>query len=318
MSDNGDDDDDDDDEGIYFIWLLETLGWSHIKNGRMSESMRFFRRLSKAARTRKGELEEAIGSEAMGIVLFYQNDYTKAAEFFAEARDIYARSGAHGKAAHAIQKIGYVHRDRREYLEAEKSCNEAKSLLIGIGDRQGAGLMDCEAAIVLCMKGDYDGAEAILNNAQQTFSRLGSKVGTAHVQLGLGHVHRGRSDFGKAKDLYIKSQAALIRMKHGFCAAYATRGLGHVYRLQGDLDKAEAMYKQVRAIAGEYADAEAWLGLAAIRERQGRNDEAEHFLSEASASFYKRGWQEDLPDYDSELISLYKRIKSAAESDDGA
>ncbi|KAG8921922.1 hypothetical protein FRC00_008041 [Tulasnella sp. 408] len=242
--------------------------------------------------------------EAKGIISFYENDYSQAVELLAEARNAFGRAGADRRVVGAVQKRGYVHRDRRRYSEAKKSFSEARNLWNGIGYKERAVFVDCQAAIVLCMEGAYEAAEVALIDAQHAFTRT-------------GHVHRGRNNLSKAEDFYIQSHQVLSRSGDGLSAIAATKGLGHVYRLQRNPYKAEKKYEEVLTFMGQYPDPEALLGLAATRQSEGRNDEVERLLSEASVVFQKRGWEEDFPDYDHELISMYKRIKPAAERDDG-
>ncbi|KAG8959296.1 hypothetical protein FRC00_001721 [Tulasnella sp. 408] len=254
--------------------------------------------------------------EANGIVSFYEDDYGHAVELLEDARNAFARAGARRREAGTAQKMAYMHRDRRQYLEAKRFFSEVGRIWIEIGYEERAVFVDCQAAIVLCMEGAYYDAEAEIIKAQHAFSQLNSRVGIAHAQLGLGHVHRGRSNLSKAEDFYLQSHQVLSRSGDGLSAIAATKGLGHVYRLQGNPDKAEKKYEEVLKFMGQYPDSEVLLGLAATRQSEGRHDEVERLLSEASAVFQKRGWEEDFPDYDHELLSLYRRIKSAAERDD--
>lgn len=279
----------------------------HAKNGRLSEAMHCGRRQLAAARLTKNKSDTGPALFVIGYISSLQGNLTEAIKSLTESGDFH-------QAAHAMQHLGTIHSRRSEYDRAEAYCIEAKNLLVRIGEKGCARLVECNVAGISALKGCYDDAEALYHSAQESF--CGNQHEHGHIQLGLGDVHRGRGHYCKAEESYILSQLVLTRSGCLKGAAEAALGLGHVYRLQNDYIKAEAAYTEVGALFGEADEyrAEWLLGLAAIRGSQERNDEAERLLAEASPIFLKLGWKESLQGVDEGLNSLYWRIRSVAES----
>ncbi|KAG8972919.1 hypothetical protein FRC05_009473 [Tulasnella sp. 425] len=300
-------------EEAYSARLLRTISMFHAKNGRLSEAMHCGRRQLAAARLTKNKSDTGPALFVIGYISSLQGNLTEAIKSLTEAVETLTDSGDFHQAAHAMQHLGTIHSRRSDYDRAEAYCIEAKKLLVQIGEKGCARLVECNVAGISALKGCYDDAEALYHSAQESF--CGNQHEHGHIQLGLGDVHRGRGHYCKAEESYILSQLVLTRSGCLKGAAEAALGLGHVYRLQSDYIKAEAAYTEVGVLFGEADEyrAEGLLGLAAIRGSQERNDEAERLLTEASPILWRLGLKESLPGVDEELNSLYRRIRSVAQ-----
>ncbi|KIO23332.1 hypothetical protein M407DRAFT_27180 [Tulasnella calospora MUT 4182] len=181
----------------------------------------------------------------LGFMHYQQDDYINASNFFIEALDLYTQMGDSAGRADALYRLADLHYFRDEYSEALTLYSEVLDIRIKISDRKGR----------------------------------------ARALRGLAGVHRDQEEYSTAATFYSEASQICTDIGDRQGRAYALDGLADVYRLQDEYSKAVPLYSEVAEICADIGEsdgrADALWSLADVHRVRNEYTEAVTLLSEA-------------------------------------
>ncbi|KIO24151.1 hypothetical protein M407DRAFT_26426 [Tulasnella calospora MUT 4182] len=192
-----------------------------------------------------------------------------------------------------LMKLGKMHKQQDDYINASKFFTEALGIYMGTGDGAGVASALCGLAATYRLQNKYSKAFKLYSQALKIRTEIGDRKGRAKALWGLAEVHRLQNKRSKAISCY--SEALKIRTDLGDKEGRAEVlfGLAEVHRLQNECSQAVAFYSealQIRRDTGNRKErAKALLGLAYVHRIQKEDSKAVTFFSEALQIFTEIG-----------------------------
>ncbi|KAG8920911.1 hypothetical protein FRC01_000538, partial [Tulasnella sp. 417] len=192
------------------------------------------------------QIEDKLGFanavNGLGEVCHLRGEYYNAETAFIIARDIYAEIGGDLGLSNAVKALGDVYRLRGKYSKASESYLTARNIYARIGNQ--AGLANSAEALgdLYQSRGDYPKAEKFYLAAWDVYARIGDQGGLANAVNALGDVYRLQGEYSKARASYLSARNIYTRVENRIGVANAVKPLGDVYGLRGEYNKAEESY----------------------------------------------------------------------------
>ncbi len=177
----------------------------------------------------------------------------------------------------ALNRMGHVHRIRRNLTEAEECYQRLLGLTIGEPTWQAVAYADL--GLIFKARGELDQAEKMHKKALAINEKLGRLEGMTTDYNNLGVVLQTRGDLDQAEVMHKKSLELneILARQRGM--ANSCNNLGIIYMTRGDLNRSEAMHRRSLEINEKLgrlegiADAAGNLGI--IHDMRQEFDEAE-------------------------------------------
>jgi predicted ATPase/DNA-binding CsgD family transcriptional regulator len=230
---------------------------------------------------------------ALGHLEF--DNLKRSESFYAEARELFQRTGDQRGEAEAWGGLGMVFEQRGEYDRASDAHRSALDIWTTLGNERGVALASYQLGYAAIRAGAYDVALRYLDAARQTWETQGELDGVPYVIMEMGRANRLRGKFNEAGPLLnlckdgfrragitdvegiVETEIGLLLLAEGRTAA-ALAMLQSALRRFLELDVAHAYlfeaFEGIAVIASSYGDHCASLRLVLFvlyqRNRSGR------------------------------------------------
>jgi len=188
--------------------------------------------------------------------------------------------------ARALERLGYVARQRSDLSTAGARFEQARQIFVDLGDVAGQARVLRGLGWVAVLAGRLSEAESCVEAARQRFESLNDERGVAGCERTLGDVARNRGDFELAARWFRRAGDRFERLGNIAGVSECVHGVAEVQRYQGALREAAEGYRrsiELERIFGTRAPTIPLLnlGLVAIaRERWAEaRDSLEHVVS---------------------------------------
>jgi len=187
----------------------------------------------------------------IGIVYFYQGDYTKAITYCFESLKIAKEIGEKKVMANDYRDIGNCYWRLGDYSDALTNQLASQKINEEIGDKNGIAENYKDIGLIYYEQGNFDEALENENNALKINNELKDTNAIAMVYTNFGIIYEGQRNYPKALKSHLASLNISEKLgdKNGIISNYTN--IGTVYYEQGDYSNALKNYFEALKIAEE-------------------------------------------------------------------
>jgi tetratricopeptide (TPR) repeat protein len=160
------------------------------------------------------------------------------------ALDVARRQGWRDLEARALERLGYVARQRSDLGAAQAWFEQALELFVELADVSGQARVLRGLGWVAVLAGRLDEAFAFAESARQHFEDLGDERGIAGCERTLGDVARNRGDFEQAARWFRRAGDRFEALGNIAGVSECVHGVAEVQRYQGALGEAAEGYRR--------------------------------------------------------------------------
>jgi len=187
----------------------------------------------------------------IGYVRYKYNDYHSAETYFANAFNVFARTGNHSGMFEAGNARGLNFR-RLGYFDKADSCyRECLSMAISLHDSLMVADVKVNLGILLCEKGELEEGIRMFEDALAHYERINNKKSISLALLNIGVVMKMVEEYDKALAYISKSASIeeLLQQKSQLVVRYYN--LADLYLDMGELDHAFEYCRKIQSVANE-------------------------------------------------------------------
>ena len=214
----------------------------------------------------------------------WQGEFVEQEAFVRRALTLGQELGRPDFEAQATLKLVETELQQMRYDEASSLAQRALELAEESGGIVSRAQALAEAGHVKTHRGDLDGAEQLLEQARSLFSEAGASLQVGRTLMRLAEVATGRGETTRAEKLLRESIRVLKPIEDRGTLCESQRALADALAAQGKLEAAEGVALEALQTVGPHdvsSQATTRLSLAAIREAQGRDEEAEALMRDS-------------------------------------
>lgn len=266
--------------------------------GRFAEAVAHYRRAEAAARNKGSLSELAQSCNSLGNAARDMGDYDASLGYFDEALEIWSKTGAAESMAGLHNNLANIALSRGDAATAEHHYTLALDAFSKIGHTVGTALARTNLAVLAIERADFREAVDLAGEARSSLLGTGDRIllGLTTVILGEAQVSVGEAAGAAGHFSWVLRE--YDETSHPLAVAGALRGLGRVADLANDcdeavrsLDLALALYNK---LAREQEAARTQIHLARALAASSRRDEATRMAQAACERFRKIGAERDL------------------------
>lgn len=257
----------------------------------------------------------------LGFEGWWLGDIESAIERWREAEQIAVRIGNRGAQVEALLRQSSALAAIGRVREAEATLGRAEAAAEQTSRLTRARVWRVLSIPMYWANWDPTRAEQLAREALAIFAEVGSPSDEEAALEVLAHIRRNQDDLPEAIELHERQLALLQEVGHRGRIPEAARQLSEAYVEAGDLGRAERLALLAREVvaADDMATvASSMLALGRVRDRQGRDGEAESLLTEALATAQRTQFRGAAVQYHAALAEFFLRRGRAAEGEEEA
>ena len=220
-------------------------------------------------------------------IAHYRRDFAHEETIHLRLKDHFARRGDDRSHVVALQQLGSIALERRQFDEAERWYRQSLAITERLGDAHGQAITLHQLGIIAEARRQFDEAEGYYRQSLAITERLGNAHGQAQTLHQLGSIALERRQFDEAEGYYRQSLAIEERLGDALGQAISLHHLGIIAQQRQQFDEAERWYRQSLAIAGrlgnEHGQAGTLYQLGRIAQQRQQSDEAERWYRQSLA-----------------------------------
>jgi len=168
-----------------------------------------------------------------------------------EARQIYEGAGDRSGLAQTLHDMAEVPINQGDFAAAEKLYSQALSIARAIGNQKGQAKELLDLGVISVKKGDFTAARRFYDESFRDYQEAGDKYGMASVMGDTGILLRAQGKLQDALNHFQQTFELSNEVGHRGSAAQALSAIGDVLLEEGDLPGASKMYQEASAIEHE-------------------------------------------------------------------
>jgi DNA-binding SARP family transcriptional activator/tetratricopeptide (TPR) repeat protein len=236
-------------------WKLALAGSAFFEEHSHWDDWRHTHELALQAARRAGDRHaEAVVLRRLGDLHLDQSDWIQAQASFGACLPIFGELGDRHGEALALCGLGDTHREQGRLDEARACFGACLPVLREVGDRRGQAEALRSLAIISRQQGRLDDALSRLEECLRVSKGLGDPRWEAIARRSLGMVYRDLGRKDEARACFERSLAALRELDDRLWQAYTLNSLGQVLRELGTLEPAHAALAESVTIFQELHD----------------------------------------------------------------
>jgi tetratricopeptide (TPR) repeat protein len=213
----------------------------------------------------------------LGLVLGGVGDYVSAQAQFARGLRLFQELGDRQSSAWALERLGWVARERGDGATARARLEESLALLRELGDQSGICNATQTLAEAMIMQGDLVAAKALLEENLRLAHQFEDSNCIGWSLNHLGHIAHLERKYMEAIRLHEASLEPFHQLRSRIGHIWAHQSLGETYLARGDAPPAASHFVEALVTARDLGDpvAKAWClaglaGAAALDEEPER------------------------------------------------
>ncbi|MEG4286804.1 tetratricopeptide repeat protein [Microcoleus sp. A006_D1] len=186
-----------------------------------------------------------------------QNDisrFREALQFWEQALTIYLEIGDRQGESHAIGNLGIAYQSLGDYNRAIDFYEQSLEIKQKIGDHKGEGGSLCNLGKVYKSLGQYHNAIKFYHKSLQILREIGYREWEANSLGGLGNAYYGLGDYNRAIDFHEQSLVISRGIGNRQGEAASLGNLGNAYESLGQYNRAIEFYEQSLVIERQIGD----------------------------------------------------------------
>lgn len=262
--------------------ILNNLGLTYYKNGRLDQAETTLLEASEAYRATSDRINEASALHNLGSVAWTRGRLPEAQRYFESALALYRDLGLGYAEAETLNSLGLVQEAEGRWDEAADTYRRALALRQQAGDEYGQAQILANLGNVLTLSGNYAQAQVCFDSGRLIAQGLREAQLEGHLLTGLGELRLAQGRFEEATQAL---QQALGRKQAGG----ETRSLKHTWLSLGALyhqlrrpTEAEAAYElalsAARAQGDQRVETHTLINLAKLAMAQSQLDRAADYI----------------------------------------
>jgi serine phosphatase RsbU (regulator of sigma subunit)/Tfp pilus assembly protein PilF len=254
----------------------------------------------------------------MGVVFYYQGDYSRTLDYYFKALKIDEELKNNKEIGKRLSNIGLVFYKQGNYRKALDNYFKSMKIAEELDNKPSLAHVLSNIGIVYRNQGDFTKALNYYFKALKIGKELGDINLTANLLGNIGNVYKDQKDYPKALDNYFEVLKTTEGLGDINLIATALGNIGIVYASQRDYTKATDYFFKALKIAEELGNKDGIAlnlsNIGKVYTSIGKFKEAEQYLKRANALYDSIGAMNDLWQMEIYISQLYDTIGRGKEA----
>ena len=224
----------------------------------------------------------------MGEICFHLGYYTKALQYYLDAKKLFEKSKRNDLLAETSVKLGTLYYYNKEMSSSRRSYDQALKIYNTLNDRRGTAVTFGKLGHLMEKKQLYDSAFIYQKRALDAYTSINNKEGIAGIYENIGSIHEDLAQYEQAMSYFRSALAIYQTSKQIVQSIEVVNNIGDIYRKTGNLKKAlqqsEMALKLARQHNEIYQVSSAYRDISKAYNLMGKNDSA-FYYSETARSY---------------------------------
>lgn len=227
----------------------------------------------------------------MGEICFHLGYYTKALQYYLDAKRLFEKVKRNDLLGDTFVKLGTLYYYNKDTDKSRSSYDQALKVYQALKDQQGIGITMGKLGHLMEKKQLYDSAFIYQKRALDAYTAIDDKEGIAGIYEHMGSIHEDLAQYNDAMS-YFQSALAIYKASNAVIQSVeVVNNIGDVYRKTGNLKKAMRQSLSALRLAQEtdevYQVSSAYRDISKTYNLMGKNDSAFHYAEIARTYLMK-------------------------------
>ncbi|MCX6311412.1 MAG: tetratricopeptide repeat protein [Bacteroidetes bacterium] len=217
-------------------------------------SIYFAKQALEIATKRKNNLEKSEAMNNLAYALYYSGESDTALNIFHKSIKLARAVGDSNNVIFAMNKLGFIYREKGDYPKALISYNQALTSNIGEKNVEEAANSYLNIGVIYNDQKNYKDALRYEETGLRLYQKAGNESRVANSYARIGNTYLDLTDTIKAIDYYEKSLALFSKSNNLRGIAVCLNNLANIYNYQNNIPKAIDYYNRALEIREKIGD----------------------------------------------------------------